>query len=69
MKEKAKSFFSKNIKRKRTWIILILVVLIALYFIFKTPSSVANTVTDIAKVSDLKQTVLATGQVVSSTDF
>lgn len=69
MKEKSKLFFKKNIKRKRFWAILILIVGIVLYFIFKTPSSVANTVTDIAKVGDLKQTVLATGQVVSSTDL
>ena len=69
MKEKGKTFFKNNIKRKRTWIILGLVVIFILYFIFKTPSSVANTVTDIAKISDLKQTVLATGQVVSSTDL
>jgi RND family efflux transporter MFP subunit len=69
MKEKSKKFFQKNIKRKRTWIILGLFVIVVLYFIFKTPSSVANTVTDIAKISDLKETVLATGQVVSSTDL
>lgn len=69
MKEKGKLFFQKNIKRKRTWAILILVVIAVLYFIFKTPSSVLNTVTDIAKVSDLKETVLATGQVVSNTDL
>lgn len=69
MKEKSKKFFQKNIKRKRTWIILGLIVLVTLYFIFKTPSSVAKTVTDVAKISDLKETVLATGQVVSSTDL
>jgi HlyD family secretion protein len=69
MKEKAKTFFQKNIKRKRTWVILILVLLVGSYFIFKTPASVANTVTDIVKKSDLKQTVLATGQVVSNTDL
>lgn len=69
MKEKGKLFFQKNIKRKRTWVIIILVLVFIFYIFFKTPSSVANTVTDIAKVSDLKQTVLATGQVVSSTDL
>ncbi len=69
MKEKTKTFFQKNIKRKRTWIILGFILVIILYFIFKTPSSVANTVTDIAKVSNLKETVLATGQVVSNTDL
>ena len=69
MKDKVKTFFHTNIKRKRTWGILIIVLLVASYFIFKTPSSAVNTVTDIAKLSDLKQTVLATGQVVSNTDL
>jgi len=69
MKEKAKTFFQTNIRRKRTWGILIIVLLVSSYFIFKTPASVLNTVTDVAKLSDLKQTVLATGQVVSNTDL
>ncbi len=69
MKEKGKLFFQRNIRRKRTWGILILVLIAVSYFIFKTPSSVVNTVTEIAKISDLKQTVLATGQVVSNTDL
>ncbi|HAE36480.1 MAG: Secretion protein HlyD [Candidatus Nomurabacteria bacterium GW2011_GWF2_35_66] len=69
MKEKGKLFFQKNIKRKRTWAVIGLVVILGLYFILRTPSSVINTVTDVAKISDLKQTVLATGQVVSNTDL
>lgn len=69
MKEKAKNFFQKNIKRKRTWFIIIVVIIVILYFLLKTPASVKNTVTDIAKVSNLKETVLATGQVVSNTDL
>lgn len=69
MKEKGKLFFKKNIKRKRTWGIIVLVLLVGSYFIFRTPASVVNTTTDVAKVSDLKQTVLATGQVVSNTDL
>lgn len=69
MRNKITTFFRANIKRKRTWVIIILVFIVVGYLIFKTPSSVANTVTDIAKVSDLKQTVLATGQVVSNTDL
>ncbi|MCX6753793.1 MAG: efflux RND transporter periplasmic adaptor subunit [Candidatus Nomurabacteria bacterium] len=69
MKEKGKLFFQKNIRRKRTWAILVLLLLVGSYFIFRTPASVANTTTDIAKISDLKQTVLATGQVVSNTDL
>lgn len=69
MKEKGKLFFKKNIKRKRTWVIIAVLLLIVGYLIFKPSSNIANTVTDIAKVSDLKETVLATGQVVSSTDL
>lgn len=69
MKENFKSFFRKNIRRKRFWIILGLLVIVVAYLIFKPSSSVKNTVTDIAKLSDLKQTVLATGQVVSNTDL
>jgi len=69
MKEKAQSFFKRNIKRKRTWGILIIILIFGSYFLLKTPSSVKNTVTDIAKISDLKETVLATGQIVSNTDL
>ncbi len=69
MKEKAKTFFWTYIKKKRTWGIIIILVLVSSYLIFKTPTSALNTVTDIAKLSDLKQTVLATGQVVSNTDL
>lgn len=69
MKEKIKLFFSKNIKRKRTWIIVILVLLTASYFVFKPSSSVKNTVTDKVIYTDLKETILATGQVVSNTDL
>lgn len=69
MKEKVKLFFKKNIRRKRAWGIVILSLVFVSYLIFKTPSSALNTVTDIAKLSDLKETVLATGQVVSNTDL
>lgn len=69
MRDKIKSFVFINIKRKRTWLLIILVLIVASYFIFKTPASVANTTTEVAKISDLKETVLATGQVVSNTDL
>ncbi|MFA6355149.1 MAG: efflux RND transporter periplasmic adaptor subunit, partial [Candidatus Paceibacterota bacterium] len=69
MRDKIKTFFYTHIRRKRTWVLIVLVILAASYFIFKTPSSAINTVTDIAKLSDLKETVLATGQVVSNTDL
>lgn len=67
MKEKGKLFFKKNIKR--TWIIIILVLLVVSYLIFKPSSSVKNTITDMVIFSDLKETILATGQVVSNTDL
>jgi len=69
MKEKGKLFFKENIKRKRTWIIIIVVVFILGYLILKPSNNIANTITEVAKLSDLKETVLATGQVVSSTDL
>lgn len=69
MGDKIKTFFHTNIRRKRTWALIILIVITASYFIFKTPNSAVNTVTDVAKFSDLKETVLATGQVVSNTDL
>lgn len=69
MKEKGKLFFQKNIKRKRTWFIIVFILAIVSYSVFKTPNSAENIVTEIAKISDLKETVLATGQVVSSTDL
>jgi len=69
MRDKFKTFFKTNIRRKRTWVILALLIIVVCYFIFRTPSSVANTTTDIAKLSNLKETVLATGQVVSNTDL
>jgi len=56
------------IKKKRFWIILGIVLIIFGYFIFK-PKDVSNIVTDKATYMDLKQTVLATGQVTSQTDL
>lgn len=69
MRNKITTFFRANIKRKRTWGIIILILIVVSYLIFKPSSDLKNTVTDIAKLSDLKETVLATGQVVSSTDL
>jgi len=69
MKEKGKLFFKKNIRRKRFWVIVFLVIVLSSYFIFKPSSMAKNTVTDFAKLIDLKETILATGQVVSMTDL
>jgi len=62
-------FINKILKKKRIWIPLVIVVLLVLFFVLKPENNAKNTVTDVAKYRDLKQTVLATGQVVSSTDL
>ena len=67
--EKTKQFLKKNIKRKRFWIISGIVLVVIAIFIFRPNSNIKNITTDFAKKADLKQTVLATGQVVSNTDL
>ena len=67
--KKTKDLFIKNIRRKRVWIPLVIILGIVALFVFKPDSSIKNTVTDVAKYTDLKQTILATGQVVSNTDL
>jgi HlyD family secretion protein len=67
---KVKIFFKDKIfKRKRIWIPLLFVLVIGLFILLKPNNNTKNTVTDTAKYTDLKETVLATGQVVSSTDL
>jgi len=63
-----KEFINKYSKKKRTWLILALVILIG-FFILKPASSSDKIVLDTVKYVDLKQTVLATGQVTSSVDL
>lgn len=68
--KKAKEIFINNVlKKKKVWIPLLVVIVIVLIFLFKPNNDAKNTVTDVAKYLDLKQTVLATGQVVSNTDL
>lgn len=67
---KAKEIFlNKIIKRKSIWIPIVVVLVVALFFILKPNNNAKNTVTDIVKYIDLKETVLATGQVISNTDL
>lgn len=66
---KFKLFLHKNIKRKRFWIIGAVVLLVVIPIIFRPSKNVQNTTTDTVKLVDLKQTILATGQVVSNTDI
>lgn len=71
MKEKKESlinFFKKYYKKKRFWAIIIIVI-VFLFFYFKSPAPVVNISIDTVKYIDLKQTVLATGQVTSNTDL
>ncbi len=62
-----RGFFTK---KRIIWTIIILVVVFPIgYKIFKPKDNSANIQTESAKKQDLKSTVLATGQVVSSTDL
>lgn len=63
--EKLKLFWSK--KRNKWFVVLGIVLCIVLFLIFK-PKPISETLAT-AEVKDLQQTVLATGQVTSSTDL
>jgi len=67
--QKTKTFFKKIIKNKKVLIIVGIVILVILFFILKPTDNSKNVTTEIAQSVNLKQTVLATGQVVSSTDL
>ena len=69
MKEKSISFIKDNIKKKRTWIILISIIMVIGYFIFRPTDNSKIVVSEKASYVDLKQTILATGQVTSQTDL
>lgn len=64
-----KIFLKRIAKKKRTWFILGIVLLILGISIFRPNPDIKNIVTEIIELKDLKQTVLATGQVVSNTDL
>lgn len=69
MKKAKDLFVNKVLKKKSVLIPLIIVLAVGTFFFFRSNNNAENTITDFAKYSDLKQTVLATGQVVSSTDL
>lgn len=69
MKKIKDIFINSVLKNKKVWIPLLIVLVVGAFFLLKPNNNAKNTVTDIAKYIDLKQTVLATGQVVSSTDL
>lgn len=68
IKQRIVDFIKKYYKKKRFWAILIIVILIIFVSLKPAPSTVKIS-TDVAKYVDLKQTVLATGQVTSNTDL
>ena len=67
--EKKKSFLGRLLKKKYVWVILGIIVILIGYIILKPNKNLKNIITDTAKISNLKETVLATGQVVSDTDL
>ncbi len=69
MKRVKDLFINKVLKKKRILIPLIIILGLGLFFLLRSNNNAKNTVTDFAKYVDLKQTILATGQVVSSTDL
>ncbi len=69
MKKAKEILINKILKKKRFLIPIILVLIIGIFLIFKPSNSIKNTTTEVAKINDLKQTILATGQVVSNTDL
>ena len=69
MDKNKKPFLKRIFRKKRTWIILGVILIVAGYFIFKPNNNSKNIVSDFAIYADLKETVLATGQVTSDTDL
>ncbi len=69
--KKPKKLFGIKITKKRViWTVVILVIFIPILIgIFKGDNPADSIVSEIVKKQDLKQTVLATGQVVSQTDL
>ena len=69
MKRVKDLFLNKVLKKKRILIPLIIVLALGIFLFLRSNNNAKNTVTDFVKYTDLKQTVLATGQVVSNTDL
>lgn len=67
--KKIKLFLNKNIKKKRFWFIVASIFVVLIIIITRPNKDAKNTTTDIVSLIDLKQTILATGQVVSNTDL
>lgn len=64
-----KQFVKKMMRKKRTWFFLVVILLVLAFIFLKPDNSLKNIVTEVAKPINLTQTVLATGQVTSTTDL
>jgi HlyD family secretion protein len=58
-----------SIKKKIIYGVILLAVIFLIYMIFGPKDNSANITTDTVKMGDLKETILATGQVTSTTDL
>lgn len=69
MKKIKDIFLNRFLKNKWIWIPSLIVIIFGVIFLFSSGNNPENIVTEIVKYTDIKQTVLATGQVTSSTDL
>jgi len=69
MKKIKELLINKVLSNKKVWIPIVVLLGVIIFIFLRSNNNSANTVVDIAKYSDLKETILATGQVVSSTDL
>lgn len=71
--QKVKNFWGRiknwSLTRKIIYSVILIVLILVVYGIFKPKDNSANITTDTAKIINLKQTVLATGQVTSNIDL
>lgn len=71
--QKIKNMFEKtkswSLKKKIIYGIIVLILILIGFMVFKPKDNSANITTDTVKLMNLKQTVLATGQVTSNTDL
>lgn len=69
MKKVKNLFLNRIFKKKRYWITILVVLLVGIPILLNYGNNSKNITTDFAKYINLKETVLATGQVVSNTDI
>jgi HlyD family secretion protein len=65
-----KNIFSGKHKKRNIWLLIVLILVVGIgYFIFKPKNNIGSIQAGFVTKQDLKETVLATGQVVSETDL